>query len=395
MLQKLLIALLAIFIIPSCNSNNKNLKEEAINAINAYNGKTSINYDVDYRIKFFDNDDTTILKSNVSIFRDKNDSVVGGVFWVKNHDSLSGNHDMYYDLEHTYYINHDKNEIIRFKNEPPNMGSLDVKMILTGFIEPQNLVKAIRDTQNIVSFSDSNSINGKFIKTTFKIPDNELVKNIVRSYSLNSQNGNVEEIKSTVEMDDQVEFNHWQLSNIKFDNVTPKDLKKQFEKLKETYSTIDYKKPAEGEMAPLENGLKAPTLTGEFYTDNKKFTLEDFKGKIVILDFWYVGCYPCQQAIPHLSKIQEKYRDKGVVVIGINPYDNSEDRKKKIPAFITRTQMNYPIVFVGKSTTTDFKVYGFPTMYIIDKKGKIQFSEIGFNEGLEGKLDNIITKMIK
>jgi thioredoxin-related protein len=91
----------------------------------------------------------------------------------------------------------------------------------------------------------------------------------------------------------------------------------------------------------------------------------------------------------------KKYSNKGLVILGLNPYDNKEKTKKKLSAFLDNNNMNYPIVFIEKEIVKDYKVRAFPTFYIIDKKGKIAHSQVGFGESTVSEIDSIINVLIK
>ncbi len=145
-------------------------------------------------------------------------------------------------------------------------------------------------------------------------------------------------------------------------------------------------------MAPLKTGTKAPEFTATLYKDNREIKLSDYKGKIVILDFWYMSCPPCSEAIPHLNRIQEKYKDK-VVVLGVNASDTDEKEIAKIPAFIKRNSLEYQIAMIDIKVLESYNIYGFPTAYIIDQNGVIQYAATGFTEELEKNLGEIIKSL--
>ena len=76
------------------------------------------------------------------------------------------------------------------------------------------------------------------------------------------------------------------------------------------------------------------------YSDaTKRYAIEDFKGKYVLLDFWGLGCKPCLMAIPELIEIQKKHADK-LLIVGVNDQIFLE----KLDDYVKKTQINYPIV---------------------------------------------------
>jgi peroxiredoxin len=121
---------------------------------------------------------------------------------------------------------------------------------------------------------------------------------------------------------------------------------------------------------------------------DKTVTLSDYKGKLVLIDFFYKSCYPCILALPALQNLHEKYNDKGLEVIGINPFDTKE--KDDIDNFLAKRGVSYTILLGGKNVAKEYHVSGYPTMYLIDKNGKIILSQVGYGEGVEEELEKII-----
>ncbi len=111
--------------------------------------------------------------------------------------------------------------------------------------------------------------------------------------------------------------------------------------------------------------------------DGKKVKLSDFKGKVVVLDFWATWCAPCREGIPDLIDIQKSY-SKDVQVIGITVDENP---MKVVPPFAKEYKINYPILI---GTDEVYQKYGgidaIPTTFIISKDGKILKKHIGLVE---------------
>lgn len=111
--------------------------------------------------------------------------------------------------------------------------------------------------------------------------------------------------------------------------------------------------------------------------EGKEVKLSDFKGKVVILDFWATWCAPCREGIPDLIDIQKNY-SKDVQIIGITVDENP---MKVVPPFVKEYKINYPILI---GTDEVYQKYGgidaIPTTFIIDKNGKILKKHIGLVE---------------
>jgi thiol-disulfide isomerase/thioredoxin len=126
---------------------------------------------------------------------------------------------------------------------------------------------------------------------------------------------------------------------------------------------------------------KLPDLKGD------SVSLMDLKGNIVLVDFFYKSCYPCMQALPALQQLHEKYGDKGVRVIGIDPYDTIEEG---IEEFLAKRGVTYTVLLGGREVAKTYRVSGYPTMYLIDQIGKVITVQVGFGEGVEEELEKII-----
>jgi thiol-disulfide isomerase/thioredoxin len=148
---------------------------------------------------------------------------------------------------------------------------------------------------------------------------------------------------------------------------------------------------APGNQPPLlPIGIQAPgwSLTA---ISGEKYDLTSLKGKTVLVDFFYKSCYPCLLSLPGLVSLYEKYKDKGLIIIGINPVD--KDREALIK-FLAGNKVTYPVFMEGKNVSQDYHVSLYPTLYLIDKTGKIKFSQTGFGEGMGKDLEKIVEETL-
>lgn len=110
--------------------------------------------------------------------------------------------------------------------------------------------------------------------------------------------------------------------------------------------------------------------------DGKSLKLFDFEGKVIILDFWATHCPPCRKEIPDFIKLYDKYRDKGLVIIGI-----SLDRcgVEKVKSFCRENGVNYPVVTGDREVIASYGgIRYIPTTFIIDKNKNIVKKFIGY-----------------
>jgi thiol-disulfide isomerase/thioredoxin len=102
--------------------------------------------------------------------------------------------------------------------------------------------------------------------------------------------------------------------------------------------------------------------------------LSEYRGKLVLLDFWATWCDPCREEIPHFVELQNKYRDQGLQIVGISMDDGPEPVRDFYQSF----KMNYPVV-MGNATTGELYggVLGLPIAFLIGRDGRIYSKHIG------------------
>ncbi len=106
--------------------------------------------------------------------------------------------------------------------------------------------------------------------------------------------------------------------------------------------------------------------------DSTTFKLQDKKGKVVLVNLWATWCGPCIAEMPHLNEMQEKYRDQGFEIIGLNTDDES---KEDIDAFAAKQKLNYQLGWADSAMMTEFvkltKLNGIPQSVLINRDGQL------------------------
>ena len=139
----------------------------------------------------------------------------------------------------------------------------------------------------------------------------------------------------------------------------------------------------------LQDGLatpyNAPEIAGiESWINSPALKLSDMKGKVVLVDFWTYSCINCVRTLPYVTSWDRKYRDKGLVVIGIHaPEFEFEKDLKNVQSAVAAHEIEYPVALDNHlSTWTNFANRYWPAHYLINKEGKVVYTHFG-----EGKYD--------
>ena len=167
---------------------------------------------------------------------------------------------------------------------------------------------------------------------------------------------------------------------------------------KKVFTAEESKPPVpEARVTMLKVGAMAPDFTAQDLA-GKDVKLSDYKGKVVILDFWATWCGPCMASMPHTQEVSAKYKDQGVVVLA----NCTSDARAKFESWVKAHQADYPdIVWThdpaerGPGRALRWKLFfgvsGIPTQFIIDRDGKVGDIVIGYLKG-EAILDGALAK---
>jgi thiol-disulfide isomerase/thioredoxin len=126
-------------------------------------------------------------------------------------------------------------------------------------------------------------------------------------------------------------------------------------------------------MDPLE-GRRAPALSvHDWYgTQGRTLSLNDLRGKVVLLDFWGVWCGGCVAVLPDLERIREKYRDQGFEIIGVHTTESGE----QMTQFARERKLSWPnAVDTSKKTCADYHEHLFPGLYLVDRQGVLRIAK--------------------
>lgn len=124
------------------------------------------------------------------------------------------------------------------------------------------------------------------------------------------------------------------------------------------------------------------------------FELEQNKGKVIALVFFYNNCSPCIPMLDDLQEIYSQFKDRGVEVVALNPVDTKMEKEQML-SFVKDHNINYYVAQIPKYTVEEmYLVRYFPTIFIIDKKGRVVFSHQGYNTLFKDKISKVISRKL-
>jgi peroxiredoxin len=120
-------------------------------------------------------------------------------------------------------------------------------------------------------------------------------------------------------------------------------------------------------LQPAQDRKPAPDFALKDVS-GRTVTLKDYRGKVVLLDFWATWCAGCKEEIPWFSKFEETYRAKGLAVVGVS-MDTSG--WSVVKPFLANTKVSYPMVLADDATAQKYGIKALPDTFLIDRQGRI------------------------
>jgi thiol-disulfide isomerase/thioredoxin len=161
------------------------------------------------------------------------------------------------------------------------------------------------------------------------------------------------------------------------------------------YATKLQKSPAQADSAVwavrAKGATPAPAFKLATYPVSKdSMSLADYKGKVVLLTFWFPGCGPCRGEFPHFQKVVGSFQGRPVAYVGINV---ERDQDPYVAPFMQGTRYTFtPLAESGTATTNAYHVRGEPTNFLIDQQGRIVFTDFSITNA---KSERMLTLMIQ
>jgi peroxiredoxin len=126
-------------------------------------------------------------------------------------------------------------------------------------------------------------------------------------------------------------------------------------------------------LKPINERKAAPEIKLQDSV-GKQAELKDYRGKVVVLDFWATWCHGCKEEIPWFAQFQRKYGDRGLNIIGVSL---DEDGWKVVKPFIKEAAVPYRIVLGNDSTAKAYGIGNMPDTFLIDRNGRVAAAYVG------------------
>ena len=148
------------------------------------------------------------------------------------------------------------------------------------------------------------------------------------------------------------------------------------------------------EYKSSESAAAAPELAGDEWINSEPLKLGELRGRVVLIEFWTFGCYNCRNTLPFVKGWDDRYREKGLTVIGIHSPEFDEERNvENLRRAVSSLGIRYPIVTDNDyKTWTAYKVEAWPTVFLLDKQGRIRWMRVG--EGDYDKTEQLIQQLL-
>jgi thiol-disulfide isomerase/thioredoxin len=352
----------------------------------------SMSYVMELEHKFFSNEDTLKQIANVELVRKQDDSLFGGVCCI--------------DLD-SIWFGYDGTNLIKAL---PQMGTIEManaeqnqglyikstwidNFMDYGFLKLSNSLKEyLQDETAEVRFLDTLIGEWPCLGIYFKLPDQDGIYDQTIFIGIDTIEYYFRSKMYSAYFQENQQYTIWNYRQVQYGN------KLNIGKLDEAnLSKFNIVTELTHDTSYLIQELVFDfgALTGNVLIKNEDFRMKDVDAKYIILDFWYTSCYPCIKSIPAVNEIYHSYKDKDVVVYGVNPLDDAHKDKARIEKFLKNNPMGYETIMVDRSIGDSVCADGYPTFIILDQDYKVVYKESGYKEYLYREVSTFLDEALK
>ena len=147
--------------------------------------------------------------------------------------------------------------------------------------------------------------------------------------------------------------------------------------------------PLQAAMPAL--GSKAPDFTLRS-SSGKNLKLSEYRGQVIMLNFWATWCAPCREEMPQLNRLYEQYRRGGFVLLGVN----IDDKPKAAEDLAQQLKLTFPVLFdADKQVSRRYDVDAMPSTLLIDRDGNVQYIHRGYRAGVEKQYEEKLRELLR
>ncbi len=147
---------------------------------------------------------------------------------------------------------------------------------------------------------------------------------------------------------------------------------------------------AQPAAAVLQKGQPAPPIK-VVSTSGQQISLTNYKGYVLVMDFFASWCHPCRESIPHLLELNRKYGKQGLQILGMSV---DEEVGRDLKNFIAEQKFTYPVALANEELQAEYGLRSVPTLFVINKKGIVAEKFQGFNDDTKRSMETLIKKLL-
>jgi len=149
-------------------------------------------------------------------------------------------------------------------------------------------------------------------------------------------------------------------------------------------------------LASMESHAVAVSDSAPDFTlkslEGSNLRLEEYRGQVVLLNFWASWCGPCRQEMPLLDRLHHRYEDTGFAVLGVNV----EGEPTPAQEIVDKTNVTFPILIDdGQKVSEMYNLQAMPSTVVIDRDGVVRYIHLGYKPGDEAKYVEVVKELIR
>jgi thiol-disulfide isomerase/thioredoxin len=147
-------------------------------------------------------------------------------------------------------------------------------------------------------------------------------------------------------------------------------------------------------LIAADKATAAPEFAKGSWINSDPLTLDKLRGRVVLVEFWTFGCYNCRNTLPTVKEWNTRYRDRGLLIVGVHtPETSSEYQPDNVRREVKTLGIEYPVVTDNDyQTWNSYGVEAWPTIFVLDKQGRIRWLHAG--EGRYEETENVIKTLL-